>query len=224
MVKLTIDGKEVSAEEGKSLLEVCLENGIYIPNLCFLKDMEAPPASCRLCFVQIEGKAKPVVSCREKPVSGMVVQTDTDAVRRLQRSALELLLSAHKVECRHCHANKKCELQRIAKFLHVGLKPKRLEPLAMESSPVLFHPLLAYDPHKCVLCGKCVFVCRNRDGYELLTFAKRGIDTVIACFGADDSAVPPCDNCRECVNVCPVGALRLKDDANHTAAAQAQGK
>ncbi len=211
MVKLTIDGKEVQADEGKSLLEVCTDNGIFIPSLCFLKEMTNPPASCRLCFVEVEGLPKPVPSCRQSPAEGMVVRTDTELVRRLQRSALQLLLSAHHVDCRNCHANKRCALQNIAKFLGVGLKPKRLEPLAMEFPQEREHPNFIYDPYKCVLCGRCIFVCRKRTGYGVLTFARRGIDTVVSWFGADGPDSPPCDRCGECVNACPVGALKSKE-------------
>ena len=75
MIKLTIDGRQLDVDEQKTLLEVCLEHGIDIPNLCFLKEMENPPASCRLCFVQVEGESKPVSSCRVKPSEGMVVHT-----------------------------------------------------------------------------------------------------------------------------------------------------
>ncbi len=207
-MKLTVDGKEISVEPGGNLLEACLGNGITIPNLCFMKEMENPPASCRLCFVQIEGQSKPSPSCRVAPVEGMVVKTDTEEIRRLQRSALRLLLSVHKVDCRNCHANKKCELQRIAKFLRVGLKPGPLEKLPREVPRVpVAHPLFAYDQEKCVLCGRCVFVCRKLNGSPFLSFAERSFDTVITWFGETDAAAPLCRECMRCVAACPVGAL-----------------
>ena len=93
MIKLTIDNKEIKAEEGITLLQACLDNEIYVPNLCFLKEMGDPPASCRICFVEIKGEDKPVTSCTEKVNDGMVVKTDTPLVRRLQRTAFQLLLS-----------------------------------------------------------------------------------------------------------------------------------
>ena len=82
MVSLVVDGKQIQGEEGTSLLQVCLENGIYIPNLCFLKEMEDPTGSCRLCIVEIEGEAKPLTSCRVKIREGMVVRTDTPMICR----------------------------------------------------------------------------------------------------------------------------------------------
>ena len=132
MPKLLVDNKEIEVKEGTTLLKACLDNGIYIPNLCYLEGMEAPPASCRMCFVEIEGVEKPITSCTVKVKDDMVVKTDTLSVRRLQRAAFRLLLSVHHVDCKNCQANKKCELQHLAKFLKVGLKPKHLEVFLKE--------------------------------------------------------------------------------------------
>ena len=122
-----MDKKEIQAKKGATLLQACLENDIYIPNLCYLDDMKEPPASCRLCFVEMDGEGKPIASCTLQVKAGMIIRTDTPAVRRLQRAALQFLLSAHDVDCGPCPANKKCDLQHMSKFLKVGLKPKHLE-------------------------------------------------------------------------------------------------
>ena len=108
MVRIIVDDREIEAREGTSLLQACLENNIYIPNLCYLEEMEHPQASCRMCFVEIEGEDEPVVSCSVRVQNGLVARTDTPFVRRLQRSALRLLLSVHDVDCANCAANKKC--------------------------------------------------------------------------------------------------------------------
>ena len=144
MIKLQVDNMEIEADEGSSLLWTCLDNGIYIPNLCNLKEMDNPPASCRLCFVEVEGEREPVTSCSIRVKDGMIVKTDTPQVRRLQRTAFELLLSSHNIECRVCPANKRCELQRIGKFLHVPLKQKRIELLDRKIKPEADHPFLEY--------------------------------------------------------------------------------
>ncbi len=209
-VKLLVDNKEIEVEEGATLLQACLENGIYIPNLCYLEDMESPSASCRLCFVEIEGEDRPVTSCAIKVREGLVVRTDTPPVRRLQHSALQLLLSVHHVDCARCIANKKCELQRIAKFLKVGLKPKRLELFLKDADPDHDHPFLDYYPNRCVLCGKCVFVCRQHHGKPFLTFAGRGSDTVISFYGEKGVSSLPCREGTLCVDICPVGAITTK--------------
>ena len=209
MIELTVDGRDVQAKEGLNLLQVCLENGIYVPHLCYLEGMENPPASCRLCFVEIAGANRPVPSCRTEPREGMVVNTQSPAVRQLQRSALQLLLSAHRVDCRNCPSNKHCDLQRMAKFLGVSLKVKHLDSLAGEVATELGHPVLDYDPGRCVLCGKCIYICRERQGQPLLTFARRGFNTVIGFMGNEGPTDLPCLDCLACTEICPVSALYL---------------
>jgi NADH dehydrogenase/NADH:ubiquinone oxidoreductase subunit G len=211
MVKIQVDNTDIEVEEGLTLLQACLDNNIYIPNLCYLKGMEHPAASCRMCFVEIAGVEKPVASCTVKVEKDMIVKTDTPSVRRLQRSALQLLLSAHDVDCKVCHANKKCELQRIAQFLKVGLKPKRLEHHLKEKDIDSDHPCLNFYPNRCVLCAKCVYVCRNKHGRSLLSFARRGFDTVIGFYLESDSQTLPCTECTACIEICPVGALAKKN-------------
>ncbi len=211
MVKLIVNKQELQVDEGKTLLQACLDNGIYIPNLCYLESMDNPSASCRMCFVEIEGEEKPIPSCTVKVKAGMVVKTDTPSVRRLQRTAFKLLMSVHDVDCGHCPANKKCELQRIAKFLKVGLKSKHLELHLKETEVDEAHPFLNYYPNRCVLCGKCVFVCQEKHGRAFLAFAKRGLDTVVSSYGEKDVPVLPCDKCLACIRICPVGAITSKD-------------
>lgn len=211
MPKLLVNDKEIEAREGTNLLQACLDADIYIPNLCYLENMEAPSASCRLCFVEIEGKKMPVTSCTTKIVNDTVVKTDTPAVRRLQRTALRLLLSVHHVDCKNCHANKRCELQNIAKFLKVGLKPKQLDRYLKDIEIDQEHPALDYYPNRCVLCGKCVHVCRNQHGHAVLNFAKRGFDTIMSFYGSMETPSSACEDCAVCVDICPVGALILKE-------------
>lgn len=212
MIKLVVDGGELEVEEGTVLLDACLDHGIYIPNLCHLKGAEEPPASCRLCFVDLQGMGKPVPSCTVRVREGMVVKTDTPEVRALQVSALRLLLSVHDVDCAHCPANRHCALQDMAKFLHVGLKAKGLDNFLKEPRIVEDHPLVDYYPNRCVLCGRCVRTCRSKNGLPVMTFAKRGFDTVISFYGATQSA--SCEDCLACVEVCPVGALVLRNDTS----------
>ncbi len=211
MPKLRVDGKEIETKQGTTLLQGCLDNDIYIPNLCFLESMEDPSASCRMCFVEIEGEKQPITSCTVNVKDDMVVKTDTPAVRQLQRTALRLLLSVHHVDCKHCPANKKCELQRIAKFLKVGLKPKGLERYLQETEIDRNHPFINHYPNRCVLCGKCVHICRRQHGQSVWTFAQRGFDTVISAYGEAGASSLTCEKCDACVKICPVGALTFKD-------------
>jgi bidirectional [NiFe] hydrogenase diaphorase subunit len=208
MIKLVVDHKELEIEEGANLLEACLRHGIYVPNLCYLEGMEHPDASCRLCFVEIDGK--PVPACTVRITAPLIVKSDTPAVRTLQRSALRLLLSVHEVDCARCPANKKCALQNMAKFLGIGLKPKGLEQFLKEPGLVEDHPFIDYYANRCVLCGRCVRVCRTKEGLPQMNFAKRGFDTVISFYGVNKKAMTTCDDCRACVGVCPVGAIIFK--------------
>ena len=205
-IKIVVDNTVIEADEGTNLLKTCLDNDIYIPNLCYLKDMTTPPVSCRLCFVEMEGVKNPVSSCTVKIKEGMTVHTDTEKVRRLQQTAFKLLLSTHLVDCKNCHANKKCEMQKLAGFLKVGLKSESYGKKLKENDTGKTHPLIHYYPNRCVLCGRCVYVCRKK-GHSILSFAKRGLDTVISLYGQEENI--PCESCIECIDVCPVMALRL---------------
>jgi bidirectional [NiFe] hydrogenase diaphorase subunit len=211
ILKLRVDNQKIETIKGKTLLQACLDNGIYIPNLCYLENMMIPSASCRMCFVEIKGIKQPVPSCTVQVSDDMIVETDTPAVRQLQRTALRLLLSVHDVDCKNCHANKKCELQNIAKFLNVGLKPKHLGKYLKEPQIDESHPFLNHYPNRCVLCGKCVHICRGKHGQSVLTFARRGFDTVISTYSATDESSPTCKDCVSCVKACPVGALAMKE-------------
>ena len=211
MVKLLVDDKEIEAKEDTILLKACLDSDIYIPNLCYMTDMDHGVASCRMCFVEIEGEEKPVTSCTVKVADHMRVRTDTPAVRRLQRSAFRLLLSTHHVDCRNCPANKKCGLQQIAKFLKVGLKQKTLEKILGSAAIDEGHPYLNFFPNRCVLCGKCIHVCQKQNKKAFITFAKRGFDTRVSFYAPGDLAEIPCGACNSCIEICPVGAITTKE-------------
>jgi bidirectional [NiFe] hydrogenase diaphorase subunit len=212
MIKLIIDNKEIEINEGTNLLKAILDNGIYVPNLCYIQDVERPSVSCRLCFVEIEGQDNPIPSCAIKAEHGMIIKTDTPNVRRLQRTAFELLLSVHNIDCRNCSANKRCELQKIARFLHVPLKQDRIEFLENKIEQEEHHPYLIYVPDKCVMCGRCVNTCKKLYGSPYLSFVKRGLNMKISFFGETDGGSIPCNNCYACVETCPVAALLKKNN------------
>lgn len=201
-VSILVDGLEMEAEEGRRLLEVALERGIFIPHLCFLPEMEESYAGCRLCVVEVEGKLRPVTSCTEPVRAGMVVRTDTPTVRRLQRSALRLLLSAHHVDCGNCYANKRCALQELSKRLGVKLKGKRLRDLStrLPLDRTLGHVL--YDPNKCIHCGNCVRISKAL-GIGCFHFSQRGLKMRVSLFPSAATH----EEMERCMGVCPVGAL-----------------
>lgn len=210
-VNITIDNKQISATEGENLLWVALDNGIYIPNLCAIRDRLEPEASCRLCFVEVEGKSRPVTACTESVVDGMVVNTRGEKALELALCGFELIMASHPVECSNCPKNRTCELQKIAHHLGTRLKTQRFRKILRELPVDDSHPLIRYDPNKCVLCSRCVWVCRKRLGIGVLGFAHRGFRRVVTTFGDMPLGETGCEVCGECVSVCPVGALVSKE-------------
>jgi formate dehydrogenase major subunit/NADH-quinone oxidoreductase subunit G len=210
MVTLTIDGKEVKARAGQKLLWAALENGIYIPNLCAIKEKPKPNASCRLCWVEVAGKSKPVTACTEEVKDGMAVETRGEKAAGLARAGFELLMASHALDCAHCRANGRCELQMIAKVLKCSLKPRRLRLLLKDLPIDDSNPLFTYDPNKCILCGRCVWECRKQRAKAILGFAHRGFERRLTTFEDEAIGADRCLNCTACVEACPTGALALK--------------
>jgi len=208
---LTIDGKKIKAHEGDKILWAALENGIYIPNLCAIREKVQPPASCRLCFVEVEGENEPVIACAEPVKEGMVVNTRGKNALRLARTSAELLLASHPVDCAHCLKNRSCELQKIAKHLGIKLKTKRFRKLERNLPIDESSPLFIYDPNKCVLCGKCIWVCQEKLGIGAIGFTGRGFKRMASTFQDKPLGESPCGQCAACVKVCPVGSLAFKD-------------
>ena len=205
-INLAIDDKKVQAKPGEKVLFAALDAGIYIPNLCALRGVR-PHTGCRLCFVEIDGRPRPVIACTEEVAEGMVVRTDTKNIRRLQRTALELLLASHPIVCKSCPANGNCELQKIASFLHIKLKQKRFRTKHRELPIDDSHPDITLDPNLCILCGKCIWACNEERKIGALNYAFRGDRTIISAFGGDLLADTRCDGCGLCAEVCPVGAI-----------------
>jgi bidirectional [NiFe] hydrogenase diaphorase subunit len=208
-VVLTIDGKKIKAPQGQKVLWAALDNGIYIPNLCALRERSVPEASCRLCWVEIKGRLKPVTACTETVEEGMEVDTRGAMSLRLARTALELLLASHPVDCANCAANGSCELQKIAAHLKVKFSAKRFRKILRNLPVDSSSPEFVYDPNKCVLCGRCIWVCRRR-GIGALGFAYRGFNRRMTTFADEPMAKSGCQGCAKCVVVCPTGALVLK--------------
>ncbi len=210
-ITITIDGKEITTDTEKKLLWVALDNDIYIPNLCAIREEERPYAGCRLCFVEIEGLEEPVTSCTQPVTEGMVVKTRTPQVDRLVKTSFELLLSDHRLQCNKCPKNKACELQKIARERKLKLKSKRFKHLErsfqIDDSPESF----ALDPSRCVLCNRCVWVDRNVAKAGCLGFSYRGINRIITTFNNVELTKSACTQCTLCVEACPVGALYFKE-------------
>jgi formate dehydrogenase major subunit/NADH-quinone oxidoreductase subunit G len=210
-VSLTIDGKKIGAHAGETILWAALENGIYIPNLCAIVEKMQPSASCRLCFVEVEGENEPVIACTQLVKEGMVVNTRGKNALRLARTSAELILASHPVDCGNCSKNQHCELQKIAKHLGIKLKTKRFRKLERNLPIDESSSLFTYDPNKCVLCGKCVWVCQEKLSIGAIGFTRRGFKRMVSTFQDKPIAETMCTQCAECVKVCPVGSLTFKN-------------
>lgn len=202
------------AAPGGKVLWAALDNGIYIPNLCAIRENREPFAACRLCFVEIEGKDSPVTACTTPVSEGMVVNTRGAKALRIARTALELLLASHPIDCAHCPKSGSCELQKIAKHLGVKLNTKRFRKILPDLPVDSSSPLFIYDPNKCVLCGRCVWVCKEKMGRGAIGFAYRGFRRIVTTFGDEPVGRSICSDCTECVAVCPVGALVFREPAS----------
>ena len=206
-ISLTIDDKKISCSERKTILWAALENNIYIPNLCAIQEKVQPTASCRLCFVEVEAENDPVVACTEPVKEGMVVHTRGKNALRLARTSAELILASHPVDCGHCLKNRSCELQKIARHLGIKLKTKRFRKTEKTLPIDESSPLFTYDPNKCVLCGKCVWVCQEKLGVGMIGFTRRGFKRRVSTFQDKPIGQSICGECTQCVTMCPVGSL-----------------
>ncbi len=206
MIELTIDNKKIAAEPGQNLLWTALDNGIDIPHLCAMKDIE-PYAGCRLCLVEIEGEKELVASCAREATAGMVVHISTPKLEKLRRLGLELILASHDADCPKCHLHKHCPLQDLAARYRVSLKPRRFPGLYPKAES-FEHPWIQYISERCILCTNCVRVCAaaTPDHKPILDLRYRGLDAVIGAFATPDE-YRFCLTCKKCIDVCPAGAL-----------------
>jgi len=209
-VTITVDGREVKAEAGSRLLWAILDAGIWVPNLCAIRELEPPDGGCRLCWVEVKDQKKPVTSCTQPVSDQMVVRTRSQAVDRLVRAGFEMLLSTHRLDCKDCPGNRRCALQEIAKQRKIPLAGKRLEKIEPDFPVDLSRADLGLNPNHCVLCGKCVYVCNHELKKGVLDIANRGLESVISTFDGEPLSEQDCGDCTRCAEVCPVHAIYLR--------------
>lgn len=201
---LIIDGQEVSARRGQTILEVSRENGIDIPTLCHLEGL-SDVGACRLCMVEIKGNTKLLPACITSVFEGMEVTTDSERLRKHRRTILELLFAERNHVCSVCVANGHCELQTLAQdqgLTHVRL-PYRNPALPVDAS----HERFTLDHNRCVLCTRCVRVCAEIEGAHVWDVMGRGIECMVITDLHEEWGKSTCTRCGKCVQVCPTGAL-----------------
>ena len=241
-VNLTIDGKAISVPAGTTILAAAKANDIYIPTLCFLEKLE-PHASCRMCVVEVEGARTFQHACAAKVREGMVVHTNTEAVRASRKLTLQLLLSDHSVDCHHClrigstrcadldpkfcewcffcdcERDGFCDLQSLAREYEVDVLPFEQKH---NQYPVDDSSVIVRNPNKCIKCKHCVDVCANVQTVHNLAASGRGSAVKIAPAFEKPMADSRCIGCARCVEVCPTGAIFVKEhkdellDVTHT--------
>ncbi|MCH4166367.1 MAG: [FeFe] hydrogenase, group A [Megasphaera sp.] len=209
-VTLTINGITVTASKGSTVLEAAQSAGIYIPTLCYHPDL-VPEGACRLCICEVSGARSLVASCCYPVAEGMVVKTNTEKVRHARRMVMELLLANHPKDCLSCQKNGDCELQTMAAAL--GVRTRRFDGGAMKMHTIDdSNPCLVRDQSKCILCGRCIRVCRDVQQMHVYSFARRGFNAEVAPAFEQDLSKVACSYCGQCASLCPTGAIVEKDD------------
>ncbi len=212
MVKIIMDGMEVEAQRSETILDVSLRMGIDIPTLCHLDlhdiKMVNRSASCRICMVQIEGRANLAPACATPVEEGMVVWTNKVRVLNARKVVLELMLSDHPKDCLVCAKSGSCELQDLSQRLGVREITYEGEQSKYRRD---YSPSIIRDMDKCIMCRRCETMCNEVQTVGVYSAVNRGFEAVVATpfeINLEDST---CTYCGQCVSVCPVGALVEKD-------------
>lgn len=199
-----INGQEYEVDQGTTILQVAREKGIHIPTLCYLERV-SPIGSCGLCVVEVEGQDELVQACNTYVEDGMVINTDTPSVKAARKAALEKILEKHPLDCPVCDKAGECKLQDLVYELgyEERISHKVVGIPLLKEPPVSYStPGIKYYPSRCVLCQRCVTICSEYVGREVLVVNEEGDKPRIEPLYADR-----CISCGECLAVCPVGAL-----------------
>ena len=218
MINLKINGQAVTVPAGTTVLEAARSAGIEIPTLCYLKDV-SQTGSCRMCLVEIKGGRALQAACVYPVSEGLEVFTNTPKVREARKVTLELLLSNHDRKCLTCVRNRNCELQALADEL--GVTDIHYDGVRTEHEIDDLSPSIVRDNNKCVLCRRCINMCKNIQTVGAIDTMERGFKTKVVCAFEKSLSEVACVNCGQCIAVCPVGALREKDATDDVWAALA---
>ena len=209
LVKVTIDGITVEVPSDYTVIEAAAKAGIRVPQLCYHPEL-AKEGACRVCVVEIEKARGLGAACVYPVADGMIVHTNTPVVRETRKAVVELLLANHPQDCLFCQKNNDCELQRTAADLGIREVPFKGEKRHAELDES--NPSLVRDPNKCILCGRCIRACHERQGLDVYAFVNRGFKTIVEPafgYGLDQVA---CTYCGQCSAVCPTAAICERDD------------
>lgn len=222
MITLTIDGKSVEAKEGETILNTARANDIFVPAVCYLTRC-SPTLACRLCLVEADGKQ--VYGCNTKIKEGMEISTVTPNIAKERRAIMEVYDVNHPLQCGVCDQSGECELQNYSLYMNVDSQSYSIKDI---HKPTQHWGVMNYDPALCIVCERCVTVCKDMVGSNALSTVKRGADAIDKTFKAEMPKdayamwnklnksligydADACTNCGECISACPVGALVSHD-------------
>jgi predicted molibdopterin-dependent oxidoreductase YjgC len=211
MVNMEFDGKAVSVPEGMTLVDAAATVGVHIPNLCHIKELRGVGA-CRMCMVEIEGMRTPVTGCTTRTKEGMKVQTKTPKVEEIRKFVTDLVLSFHPLDCMTCPKAGDCDLQRYAADL--GIRESSFGRKSFNYELNDKSPFITIDNNYCILCGRCVRVCKEQ-GTNVLDFMGRGITTKVSTAQDKPLHESGCTFCGSCVEACPVNTIMERDRWQH---------
>ncbi len=221
-VNIKIEGVPFQVEEGLTILEAARQCGFEIPSLCAFNHGACSKASCRVCLVEVTGARGLVASCVYPVAEGMDIKISSPKAVAARRFSVEILLSNHNRNCQECEKNGKCELLHVAKV--TGAKEGKYQGAQTPVTVDVLTPTISRDTSKCILCGRCVEVCKNSHGIGILGFENRGFKTIVAPAQNRSFINSPCIMCGQCINVCPTGALMEASEIDKVDMAMAQGK
>ena len=208
MVNLNIDGKMVQVEDNITILEAARRNGIDIPTLCFLKDINEV-GDCRMCIVKVEGRKGFATSCIQTVEEGMVIKTHSPEILEARKIILDLILSNHHKDCLTCSRNGNCELQNLCIKFNVQKVEYEGEMSKHEIDDK--SPAIVRDFNKCILCRRCVATCKNLQEIGAIDCIERGFNSCISTTYNNSLNDVDCTFCGQCIESCPTGALKEKE-------------
>ena len=210
MATITVDGKEIYANDNALLIEELLANGINIPHFCYHPSL-GKDGNCRMCMVEIEGKKRPQIACDTPVKDGMIIRTKGENIARVKRQILELELINHPVDCPICDQAGECSLQNY--YMDVGLYDSRLDTAKNKKRKhVDLGANVMLDQDRCVLCTRCVRFTKNITKTHELGVVVRNDHSYISTFPGTKLSNPYAMNV---IDLCPVGALTSKDFRFH---------
>jgi NADH-quinone oxidoreductase subunit G len=207
MITLKINGMDVQVEPGTTILKAAEKLGIKIPTFCYDERFK-PHGSCRICVVEVKGARALVASCCIPAGEGMEVETHSKAVVTARKEILDLQLANHPLDCLTCTAAGRCTLQDLA--FEYDMEKSSFDGEKKDYQKDESNEFYVSDQNKCILCGKCVYMCSQVQNADALCFTSRGFHTNIGTPFEMELGNSDCVSCGNCVSVCPVGALLPK--------------